>query len=74
MATDADLASPLIELAKVSYRRLLVLDSRHWDGKYNLERALQLLPDARDEALIELDGLRGGVRTVISPDEEEKLP
>ncbi len=35
----------LIELAKTSYRRLLREDSRHWDAKYNLAKALILLPD-----------------------------
>ena len=35
----------LIELAKASYRRLLREDSRHWDAKYNLAKALILLPD-----------------------------
>lgn len=40
-----DLAIPLIELAKETYRELLRLNSEDWDAKYNLERALSLLPD-----------------------------
>jgi mxaK protein len=71
---DADRAAPLIELAKVAYRQLLAIDSDHWDAKFNLERALQLLPDAREQKLMELDGLRGTVRTVISAETEDQLP
>lgn len=70
----ADLRSPLIELAKGGYRRVLALDSTHWNAKYNLERALDLLPDPRDQALMELDGLRGAVRAISSPDIEDELP
>ena len=40
-----DLTIPLIELAKENYRELLRLNSQDWDAKYNLERALSLLPD-----------------------------
>lgn len=42
---EPDLAVPLIELAKRNYRELLRADSTDWDVKYNLERALRLLPD-----------------------------
>jgi hypothetical protein len=44
-----DLAIPLIELAKENYRALLRLNSRDWDAKYNLERALSLLPDPAEQ-------------------------
>ncbi len=71
---DSDQAFPLIELAKVSYRELLRIDSQHWDTKYNLERALQLLPDLREKTLIKVDGVRGAVRTIISADTEDNLP
>jgi mxaK protein len=71
---DADLALPLIELAKESYRELLRLDSRHWDAKYNLERALQLSPDVGEQRVMEYAGRRGTVRTVISADPEGALP
>lgn len=40
-----DLAMPLIELAKQSYREILRIDSGHWDAKHNLELALILAPD-----------------------------
>lgn len=74
LETDPDLAAPLIELAKVSYREVLSIDSAHWNAKYNLERALQWLPDSRDLKLMELDGLQNPVRTVISAETEEILP
>jgi mxaK protein len=44
-----DLSEPLIELAKQQYRELLRADSQDWSAKYNLERALQLLPDLEQE-------------------------
>lgn len=71
---EADLALPLIELAKVSYRELLRIDSRHWDAKYNLERALELSPDVGEQRVMEWQGRRGTVRTVISADPEGALP
>lgn len=74
MDSNPDLVLPLIELAKESYRELLLIDSTYWPAKFNLERALRLLPDAREEKLLELDGLRGAIRTVISGDTEENLP
>ena len=74
MKKDADLAYPLIELAKVSYRELLRLDPLHWDAKFNLERALRLLPDSKDKRIVEIEGRRGTVRTVISADVDENLP
>ena len=46
---DHDLAIPLIELAKESYRQLLRINSNDWESKYNLERALQLLPELEPE-------------------------
>lgn len=71
---DTDLALPLIELAKISYRRALSIDSKYWDAKYNLERALQLLPDPKEQRLINVPGRRRTVRTVITPDPEINLP
>ncbi len=37
---------PIFELAKESYRGVLREAPRHWDAKYNLERALKLAPEA----------------------------
>lgn len=74
LEADADLALPLIELAKLSYREVLSIDSQHWDAKYNLERALQLLPDTKERPPVDVVGRRRTVRTVITPDPEDNLP
>jgi len=37
------------ELAKQAYREVLRVDPRDWDARFNLERALRLLPDQDDE-------------------------
>lgn len=74
LKTEADRAMPLVELAKTSYRKLLSIDSHHWDAKYNLERALQLLPDAGKFISNKSEGLRGAIRTVITSDTEGNLP
>jgi len=37
------------ELAKQAYRDVLRADPRDWDARFNLERALRLLPDQEDE-------------------------
>ena len=47
----ADAAAPLVELAKQSYRDALRADPADWDARYNLERALQLAPEADEDAL-----------------------
>jgi mxaK protein len=36
---------PLVELAKEGYRSLLRNDPEDWDARYNLDRALRLLPE-----------------------------
>ena len=38
-------AMPLVELAKQNYREILARDPHHWDARYNLSRALEMLPD-----------------------------
>jgi mxaK protein len=43
-------ALPLIELAKQSYREVLRVDSDDWDARYNLERALRLVPEKEEKA------------------------
>ncbi len=72
--TDEDLALPLIELAKGSYRDALRIDPGLWDARYNLERALQWLPDTRERKPVPLEGRRGTIRTIISGDTQENLP
>ena len=71
---DSDLAYPLIELAKTSYRASLGLDSENWDARRNLEKALLLLPDSNPRVPMEVQGRRGAVRTVISADSEKNFP
>lgn len=46
-------ALPLIELAKQTYRDLLRERPGDWDARYNLERALRLLPDPEAETRAE---------------------
>lgn len=36
---------PQVELAKRQYRDVLAADPMHWDARYNLERALWLVPE-----------------------------
>jgi len=43
-----ELGIPLLELGKAGYRRVLRENSRHWDAKHNLAKALALLPDLDD--------------------------
>jgi len=38
------------ELAKQAYRDVLRADSANWDARFNLERALRVLPDQDDES------------------------
>ncbi len=72
--TDEDLALPLIELAKGSYRDALSIEPELWDARYNLERALQWLPDTRDRKPVPLEGRPGTIRTILSGDTQENLP
>lgn len=71
---EADRVVPLVELAKRSYRDALRRDPHHWDTRYNLERALALQPDAADKQVIEVEGRRGTVRTVVGGEDESPWP
>lgn len=71
---NADRAMPLVELAKTNYRKLLTINSHHWGAKYNLERALQTLPDASEFVSEKVEGARRAARTVLSSDSEDNLP
>ncbi len=42
------LGLPLVEMAKDTYRAVLRGEPSAWDAKYNLERALRLVPDPDD--------------------------
>jgi len=46
---------PLVELAKQAYRDVLREDPADWDARYNLERALQLAPEADVEETAEAE-------------------
>ena len=48
--TQPGQAIALIELAKEMYRDVLRADPRHWDARYNLERAQRLLADPDEQA------------------------
>lgn len=71
---DADQAFPLVELAKAGYRNLLALDPSHWGAKYNLERALQILPDMWSVRSQSSAGLIRAVQTVLTAESEDNLP
>lgn len=47
-APTAGQSLPLIELAKQGYREVLRANPRHWEARYNLERAQRLLPEPED--------------------------
>lgn len=51
---NQNLSLPLAELAKDNYRSLLRIEPGYWDAKYNLERALRLVPDPDDSEDAEL--------------------
>lgn len=44
-AEEFQSAMSLVELAKQNYREILARDPGHWDARYNLSRALEMLPD-----------------------------
>jgi len=46
---SADLAVPLLELAKENYRHVLRLDPEFWPARFNLTRALEFYPDSKFE-------------------------
>ena len=46
---QADIAWPLLELAKSTLRSVLRQDPQHWPAKFNLEQALSALPDPLDD-------------------------
>ncbi len=71
---EADRAIPLIELAKQSYRAALREDPALWDARYNLERALRLLPDPFDKRPAEVEGRQSPVRTIIGGEDVEPWP
>lgn len=74
-AETRDLMLPLAELAKAEYREYLGRHSDDWAAKYNLERALQLLPDPRElEEVAAQTPQRGAQSAVITQAESRGLP
>jgi mxaK protein len=64
--------SPLVELAKQSYRDVLRENPADWDARYNLERALWLAPEV-DEAQAEDNNPPEFRRRVVLPAQGFKL-
>jgi mxaK protein len=71
---DSDIALPLVELAKQSYRSLLQQNPQHWDAKYNLERALQLFPDSPEQAIQEWQAPENSPRSLATFRADKALP
>lgn len=69
-----DLATPLIQLAKENYRAIMRRDSDHWDAKYNLERALALLPDVAEEETAEENNPERSSRAIAAMKTRRELP
>lgn len=65
-ADSRDLMLPLAELAKTTYREHLGEAADDWSAKYNLERALQLLPDPREREEQAFHAPERGPRAVIT--------
>ena len=57
-------AMSLIELAKQNYREILAEDPHHWDSRYNLSRALEMLPDI---AAVDYENERNPERSPQAP-------
>ena len=61
-AGDQGRAVPLIELSKSLYRQLLAADPSNWDLRYNLERAIRLLPEEEPD----------GAEPLVPPGQSER--
>ena len=57
-------AMSLVELAKQNYREILARDPHHWDSRYNLTRALEMLPDV---AAVDYENERNPERSPQAP-------
>ena len=57
-------AMSLVELAKQNYREILADDPHHWDSRYNLTRALEMLPDI---AAVDYENERNPERSPQAP-------
>ena len=63
---EAGKAIALIELAKEGYRNVLRSDPRHWEARYNLERAQRLLADPEEMDLAPPDIQRDAERAATT--------
>jgi mxaK protein len=52
MAADDKKRIPLAELAKQDFRKALLLNSEQWDVRYNLELALNVVPELPEQDVI----------------------
>ena len=57
-------AMSMVELAKQNYREILARDPYHWDSRYNLSRALEMLPDI---AAVDYENERNPERSPQAP-------
>lgn len=69
-----DVALPLIELAKASYRAVLRADPRHWDARHNFAKALKIVPDLDFEEVEEDIMPERSERSVVPLDARRELP
>ncbi len=76
MAGDGsmDVALPLIELAKTTYRAVLRADPGNWDARFNLATALQVVPDVEAEELEEDIMPERSQRSLVPLDARRELP
>jgi mxaK protein len=65
-AGGEQISLPLVEQAKEAYRGVLRMDSTYWDAKYNLERALRLVPEPDDLAEADLPAPQQAERAVTT--------
>lgn len=73
-AGEQALSISLIEQAKENYRDLLRREPGHWDARYNLSRALEMLPDLPDVQYGEEVNPERSPRAPLSDDLQERLP
>ena len=73
-AGERALSISLIEQAKENYRGLLRRNPGHWDARYNLSRALEMLPDLADVRYGEEVNPERSPRAPLSDDLQERLP